>query len=75
MIIEKTNTQLTLDASSLIIRATALENSTLAYNSTLGRAGLEDASGANRDIFIEDSSLFLKQDDIWWEVACASLVL
>jgi len=38
-------------------------------------ANLKDASGANGNMFVQDSSLYLKTGGVWHHVLCASLVL
>jgi len=70
---EKTNSQLTLDVSTLIYN-TANISADLTMTS-ISRVGLKDASGSNGDVFILDSSLYLKMNDVWHFILCPSIVL
>ena len=73
MAIERTNLQLTYDTDGLKVRATTLEGKVNLNYVNLSRTGLKDASGTNGDVFLEDSSLYLKLSDYWNHVICVSL--
>jgi len=80
MTIEKTNIQLTNDVSSLIDADVAInteidtiESSDLTLKAGLGKIGLKDASGSNGDIFVQDTSIYLKFNDAWYYINASTL--
>jgi len=75
MTIEKTNIHLTNDVSSLIdadvainAEIDAIEAEDLTMVTTLGKIGLKDASGTNGDVFVQDTSVYIKFSSAWYYI-------
>ena len=71
---EKSNTMITNDIDNLSMSSSDITKTDLTLNTVLTLEGIKDSSGTNGDIFIRDSSLYLKFSGLWREIKCDLLI-
>ena len=70
MLLEKTNQMITDDIDNLSISSSNITKTDLTMNSSWTLVGLTDSSGTNGDVFLNDSSLYLKYSGVWRKIKC-----